>query len=176
MTPHIPKAVLDLLAMYKAYVLLLGEVSEIENRYAKAKLLNIDSTDLANTRQQLTRKLQHVSDSMTFSDPLVWIQYKYYAYQDDAQPITTLHDFRIHCSKPGYICTKRFAFVNDALTKHGYPDLKNEKSYDDTLELSQLFNNDSLNQLIENDAFMNEWKQYEYHEIDGRVAKWQNFL
>lgn len=161
--------------MYQDYTSLLEDLNRVESQYAKATILNIESTELSIKQKQLTYQLQQLSDAMTFPDPLLWIQYKYYAYQDEAQPITTMHDFRIHCSKPGYICTKRFEFLNRSLINYGCSDLNSNQAYDDMLELSQLFKNKSLNRLLEDELFMNEWKSYEYYKEEGRVAKWQNF-
>lgn len=175
MSQNPPEAVTKLLVMYQQHTSLLSTLNEVEGRYAKAKILNKPIIELSAERRRLSEQLQHISDTMTFSDPLVWIQYKYYAYQNDAQPITTMHDFRVHCSKPGYICTKRFEFLNKALIKYGFQNLSDKQAYDDALDLSELFRNKGLNALLKDELFMNKWNLYEYHREEGIVAKWKNY-
>lgn len=168
-------AVEKLLEQYETYKQVQKQVSAIERQLAKAKLLGKDTGDISLKQQQLRSQLQQISDDMTFADPLVWMQYKYYAYQDEAQPITTLHDFRVHCSKPGYICTKRFEFLNAALAQRNLTDFNDTQKYSDSLELSALFDDATLMQLLSDPAFIKQWNEYEYFRSDDTVAKWQNY-
>jgi hypothetical protein len=117
--------------------------------------------------------LQRISDEMTFANPVVWMMYKYRAYQGTSQAITDMQDFRKHCSKPGYICTKRYLFLNDYLKGRGV-DLNDRSSFADNLELPEVYGNAALLALPEDKAFMAEWDRHEYHETNSRVAKWEN--
>lgn len=117
--------------------------------------------------------LQRISDEMTFANPVVWMMYKYKAYQGTSQAITDMQDFRKHCSKPDYICTKRYLFLNEYLSRRGI-DLNDNSLYPDTLALPEVYGSKPLLTLLRDANFMAEWDRHEYHTVDGRVAKWEN--
>ncbi len=118
--------------------------------------------------------MQTLSDAMTFDTPRIWIEYKYRAYADEPQPITTMHDLRLHCSKPGYICTARYTFLNDELTQAGEPPLSDRAAYPDSMDIGALLESPRLDAL--SDETFAAWRQHEYHrDAEGRVAKWQSY-
>ena len=104
-------AVDRLLDMYDEYKTLAAKITAAERRLALAKLKNSGVEQIRIELDNLLHSQQQLSDDMTFDTPLIWVMYKFEAYQDEAQPIRTMHDFRLHCSKPDYICTKRFIFL-----------------------------------------------------------------
>ena len=110
---------------------------------------------------------------MTFDTPLVWVMYKFEAYQDEAQPIQTMHDFRLHCSKPGYICTKRFTFLNTHLCNNGQCPLADDERYPDKMLLSEIF--PLLGEIERDEVFVSIWRAHEYYQEDGIVKKWQDY-
>ena len=120
-------AVDKLLDMYDEYKALTVKIAAAERHLALAKLKNSDVEQVQTKLDGLRRDQQQLSDTMTFDTPLVWVMYKFEAYQDEAQPIRTMHDFRLHCSKPGYICTKRFIFLNAHLCSNGQCSLIDSK-------------------------------------------------
>lgn len=176
MTDQDQQAVDRLLKMYDEYKIINGELIQATSRLAKAKLQHQDVTSLKAAQQKLSDRLQKLSDEMTFGNPLIWIAYKYKAYQDEAQPILNMHDLRQHCAKPGYICTKRFQFVNQQLELAGKPSLANAEVYSDEQNLSEVLENASLVELSRNGQFGQLWDNYEYYVHDGQIAKWQNFI
>ena len=99
--------------------------------------------------------------------------YKFEAYQDETQPIRTMHDFRLHCSKPGYICTKRFIFLNAHLCSNGQRSLIDSKKYPDEMLLSEIF--PLLGEIEQDKAFLSSWRAHEYYQEDGAIRKWQNY-
>lgn len=109
---------------------------------------------------------------MTFDTPLIWAMYKYEAYASEPQPIKTVHDFRQHCSKPGYICTKRFLFTDKFLGESGLSQLADVKAYPNHAELTTICG--ILRELQADEAFMGWRRECEYYKIDGCVAKWRN--
>ena len=111
---------------------------------------------------------------MTFDTPLVWVMYKFEAYQDEAQPIKTMHDFRLHCSKPGYICTKRFTFLNTHLCNNGQCPLTDDERYPDKMLLSEIF--PLLADIEQDEVFLSAWRAHEYYQEDGIVKKWQDYM
>lgn len=170
--PSTERAVAALLSQYQDYKHLLGQQSQAARRLAKAKLRNDDTSLHQAQYDQMSAQLQALSDAMTFDTPTIWVLYKYQAYKNEAQPIISMQDFRVHCSKPGYICTKRYAFVNKMLAERGTPNLTDETVYPGTLALNQVC---SVFQALEADeVFMELWREREYHTVNGRTAKWEN--
>ena len=108
---------------------------------------------------------------MTFDTPRIWIEYKYRAYRDESQPIATMHDFRLHCSKPGYICTARYSFLTDAMAREGFVSLDDRQVYPDDMELSELLKLSLLDDLDE--ITYKTWRDEEYYrDAKGAVRKW----
>lgn len=161
-----------LLAMYASYKACSHNEATTARALAKARLVGAPIKELETQHRQLTKTLRAISDSMTFASPLIWALYKYEAYVAEPQPIRTLQDFRVHCSKPVYICTKRFTFVNNALHAQKLPTLQNREAYPDDEELAVIF--DALHALSQDDSFMRAWRTHEYHTRDGIAAKWED--
>ncbi len=122
---------------------------------------------LAGKEKEGEIKLQAISDSMFFENPVVWMMYKYFAYRGTPAELSTMRDFRAHCSKPDYICTKRFTFVG---TK---TDLAR---FSDDAELPSVYASAALLKLVEHKEFMDAWRAYEFHKDGDRIAKWENFV
>jgi len=161
--------------MYAKYKQLLQIEAGFAMKRAKQKINGVVDVELAGNHEQARRELQSLSDSMTFSNPFVWIMYKFEAYKDEAQPIRTMRDFRIHCSKEGDICTKRFAFVNEQLDLGGQRSLVDADYYDDNVLLDTLLEERSLQELVRDPEFMDLWQMHEYNTVDKRIAKWEGY-
>mgnify|MGYP000914311586 CR=1 FL=1 len=166
-------AVDKLLDMYDEYKTLTTKIAAAERRLALAKLRNSDIEQVQTELDGLRRDQQRLSDTMTFDTPLIWVMYKFEAYQDEAQPIRTMHDFRLHCSKPGYICTKRLIFLNAHLCSNGQRPLTDSKKYPDEMLLSEIF--PLLSKIEQDEAFLSSWRSHEYYQEDGAIRKWQNY-
>jgi hypothetical protein len=85
-----------------------------------------------------------------------------------------MHDFRLHCSKPGYICTKRFTFLNTHLCNNGQCLLTDDERYPDKMLLSEIF--PLLGEIEQDEAFLSSWRAHEYYQEDGIVKKWQDYV
>ena len=166
-------AVDRLLDMYDDYKTLASKITAAERRLALAKLKNSGVEQIQIELDDLRRDQQQLSDDMTFDTPLIWVMYKFEAYKDGAQPIQTMHDFRLHCSKPGYICTKRFIFLNAYLCSNGQSSLMDRKQYPDEMLLSEIFS--LLGEIEQDEVFMSSWRAHEYYQEDGAIKKWQNY-
>ena len=178
-----------LLEQYREYLSINDKLDALKSEQMKAAIsigaesgkpfaivLQEQPAEIAELTKQIDRTasdLQRISDEMTFADPVVWMMYKYKAYQGTSQAITDMQDFRKHCSKPGYICTKRYLFLNGYLKGRGI-DLNDVTAFPDDLKLLEVYTNETLVSLPEDTEFMSEWNRHEYHEVDGRVAKWEN--
>ena len=166
-------AVDKLLRMYDDYKTLAAKITAAERRLALAKLKNSSGEQIRIELDDLRHSQQQLSDDMTFDTPLVWVMYKFEAYQDETQPIQTMHDFRLHCSKPGYICTKRFIFLNAHLCSNGQSSLMDRKQYPDEMLLSEIF--PLLGEIEQDEVFMSSWRAHEYYQEHGAIKKWQNY-
>ena len=166
-------AVDKLLRMYDEYKTLAAKITAAERRLALAKLKNSGVEQIRIELDELRHNQQQLSDDMTFDTPLVWVMYKFEAYQDEAQPIRTMHDFHLHCSKPGYICTKRFIFLNAHLCSNGQRPLTDSKKYPDGMLLSEIF--PLLGEIGQDKTFLSSWRAHEYYQEDGAIKKWQNY-
>lgn len=166
-------AVDRLLDMYDEYKTLTAKIAGAERRLALAKLKNSDVEQIWIELDDLRHSQQQLSDDMTFDTPLVWVMYKFEAYQDEAQPIRTMHDFRLHCSKPGYICTKRFIFLNAHLCSNGQRPLMDGERYPYEMLLSEIF--PLLGEIEQDEAFLSSWRAHEYYQEGGATKKWQDY-
>lgn len=166
-------AVDRLLDMYDEYKTLTVKITAAERRLALAKLKNSDVEQIRIELDDLRHSQQRLSDTMMFDTPLVWVMYKFEAYQDEAQPIRTMHDFRLHCSKPSYICTKRFIFLNAHLCSNGQSSLTDRKQYPDEMLLRDIF--PLLGEIEQDEAFLSSWRAHEYYQEHGAIKKWQNY-
>lgn len=167
------QAVDALLAHYRQYQDYQAEVARLERTLAKQKLRG-ESTE-ATTRQLREQQaaIDKLSDAMTFATPRIWVMYKYEAYQDEAQPIATMHDLRLHCAKPGYICTKRMNFLNEYLIDHGQVPLSDDVRYPDDMRLDAIYA--ELAALESDESLLADWQAHEYFREDGVVKKWQRY-
>ena len=166
-------AVDKLLRMYDDYKTLAAKITAAERRLALAKLKNSSGEQIRIELDDLRHSQQQLSDGMTFDTPLVWVMYKFEAYQDETQPIRTMHDFRLHCSKPGYICTKRFIFLNAHLCSNGQRPLTDSKKYPDEMLLSEIF--PLLGEIEQDEVFLSNWRAHEYYQEDDVIKKWQDY-
>lgn len=168
------QAVEQLLEQYHHYQQLTDQLDQLRHRLVKQRLAGQATDQLRRAIAAARAQQQQVSDAMTFDTPLIWVMYKYQAYQGQSQPISTLHDLRLHCATPGYICTKRWQFVNEWRQVHDLPPLTDVTIYPDDLALPVLY--DELLRCQQDAACMTAWRQYEYHRTrDGAVAKWANW-
>lgn len=172
---YIDQEVGRLLGQYQEYKQLLVDRQALSSSLAKQKLQGEAAQEDEDQYVRLGNQLQTLSESMVFASPSIWMRYKNEAYADESQPILTLHDFRMHCSKPGYICTKRFLFLNAQLKQQNLPVLNDARTMDDGTLLADLVASDVFATLENQEGFMDRWGAYEYNKVDGRVAKWENF-
>lgn len=161
-----------LLGMYDEYKQAVEARESLASQLAKAKLKHVPSDELQVAYDDAVHRVQAISDAMTFASPLVWMMYKFEAYKNEAQPIRTMHDFRLHCSKPGYICTKRYNFVNDELLKRGQTALSDTAAYPDAALLSDAYG--AIASLPADPVCMAAWGKHEYYRDGERVAKWED--
>lgn len=169
------QSVQKLLVLYEQYKKVSIEENQLSRQLSKAKLLHNTNPKLVMDYKLAKEKLQSISDSMTFENPIVWMMYKFEAYKNEAQPIQTMQNFRIHCSKDGYVCTKRFTFLNDELKGHDLTVLTDHEAYQDTDSLARAFESPDISRLLANELFMATWNKHEFYQENRQPRKWENY-
>jgi hypothetical protein len=185
------QAVGELLNQYNDYLKVVTVINELKSQQMATALrlasssgshftlvLKENPSEIKEIGVQITdleERLQSISDEMTFASPIVWVMYKFQAYAGTSQAIVDMEDFRGHCQPDGYICTKRYLFVKNYLLKNMSLDLDDTSQYPDTLKLDQLYLREEFFALVTDKDFMSSWNTYEYHRVNGKVAKWENY-
>ena len=169
---EVSAAVSVLLNQYKDYMNMYNEKLGLEAEYAK----NQDSK-LAQEIQQLDIALDKLWDDMKFDNPLIWIGYKRLAYANNPEKkVETIWELKKHCERKTDICHKRLDFLNEHLKSDFWIDLfdENQVKADESL-VDFIKENEAIKKLSQDEQFMTQWLQNEYFQIDGKVAKWQNY-
>ena len=169
---EISAAVSVLLNQYKDYMNMYNEKLALETEYAK----NQDSK-LAQEIQQLDIALDKLWDDMKFDNPLIWIGYKRLAYANNPEKkVETIWELKKHCERKTDICHKRLDFLNEHLKSDFWIDLFDENQVKAEQSLVDFIKeNEAIKKLSQDEQFMTQWLQNEYFQIDGKVAKWQNY-
>ena len=169
---EVSAAVSVLLNQYKDYMNMYNQKLDLETEYAK----NQDSK-LAQEIQQLDIALDKLWDDMKFDNPLIWIGYKRLAYANNPEKkVETIWELKKHCEKKTDICHKRLDFLNEHLKSDFWIDLFDENQVKAEQSLVDFIKeNEAIKKLSQDEQFMTQWLQNEYFQIDGKVAKWQNY-
>lgn len=169
---EVSAAVSVLLNQYKDYMNMYHEKLALETEYAK----NQDS-QLAQEIQQLDIALDKLWDDMKFDNPLIWIGYKRLAYANNPEKkVETIWELKKHCERKTDICHKRLDFLNEHLKSDFWIDLFDENQVKAEQSLVDFIKeNEAIKKLSQDEQFMTQWLQNEYFQIDGKVAKWQNY-
>ena len=169
---EVSAAVSVLLNQYKDYMNMYNEKLGLEAEYAK----NQDSK-LAQEIQQLDIALDKLWDDMKFDNPLIWIGYKRLAYANNPEKkVETIWELKKHCERKTDICHKRLDFLNEHLKSDFWIDLFDENQVKAEQSLVDFIKeNEAIKKLSQDEQFMTQWLQNEYFQIDGKVAKWQNY-
>lgn len=169
---EVSAAVSVLLNQYKDYMNMYNQKLGLETEYAK----NQDS-QLAQEIQQLDIALDKLWDDMKFDNPLIWIGYKRLAYANNPEKkVETIWELKKHCERKTDICHKRLDFLNEHLKSDFWIDLFDENQVKAEQSLVDFIKeNEAIKKLSQDEQFMTQWLQNEYFQIDGKVAKWQNY-
>ena len=82
--------------------------------------------------------------------------------------------FREHCSKPGYICTKRFRFLNERLRALGFAGLDDEAVWLGDEDLMLVIESPGIAAVMADLSSYAQWCAHEYYEHHGASAKWED--
>ena len=169
---EVSAAVSVLLNQYKDYMNMYNKKLALETEYAKNQ-----NSQLAQEIQQLDIALDKLWDDMKFDNPLIWIGYKRLAYANNPEKkVETIWELKKHCERKTDICHKRLDFLNEHLKSDFWIDLFDENQVKAEQSLVDFIKeNEAIKKLSQDEQFMTQWLQNEYFQIDGKVAKWQNY-
>jgi hypothetical protein len=117
---------------------------------------------------------QKIADEMFYDDPIIWMMYKKEAYKNTQDAINSLGDLKEHATGHG-ICAKRFNFLRNYILEKSDIDILNSEIFANELSLDDFYDNDIINNLIQDIYFINKWTEYEFFKKDSKIAKWQNY-
>jgi len=118
---------------------------------------------------------EHIADTMMFANPLVWIAYKYTAYQGTDHALNTVHDLREHSAGHDGICQKRWQFLKQSLLEKSGIDIENQNDIDPRMSLADFIRMPEIQKIRGETATMLLWQKYEYYRESNQVAKWKNY-
>jgi hydroxymethylpyrimidine pyrophosphatase-like HAD family hydrolase len=159
-----------LILQFDEYQKLQKSVNDEENILA----INQLNEQVSETKKLgiLKNILNRLSDEMTFATPRIWMLYKLRAYANTNKEIETVEDFIEHCSPKDYICTKRYKFINEYISKKyskNIQELTNESN-----NLFDLISNPIITNLESDYDFILAWIENEYLISNNKISKWKN--
>ena len=123
---------------------------------------------------RLTAEVTQVSSDMKFQNPLIWVMYKFQAYQGTPKAVTTVNDLLTHDDaqrkQQGIptICDRRLSYINRWLQAHHDSDIQ---MFGLGMKLSSLCDDTHFTDMLLDDAFMSGWS---YHE-NNEKGKWYGY-
>lgn len=123
------------------------------------------------------KEMERVGGCMKFANPIVWMMYKYFAYENGimgAKPIRTLGDLIDHCASDTYICTKRFHYINKWLEDYGYRSLRDGLKHGPETDLVEIFTDLRFISIAMKEELMETWNENERIGMDD-TKKWEDY-
>ncbi len=177
-----PEKISTLVAQYHERMNLEMQIKSLETKFKLFKYLSKFRTEEeisekkainAQMIQTLQLKQKILWDAMKYDNPHIWLKYKIEAYKNSSWKIETLADLKKHAQSPTYICHKRLQFLNQYTKEKFWKDIFDE-SLDQDMSVKDFYAWDDTIASLDVD-FMQEWLNYEYFEIKGKTAKWENY-
>lgn len=115
-----------------------------------------------------------IGDSMFFADPIVWIRYKYEAYQGTNQALVTWQDLVQHSFSHDGICGKRLHWLVAQIAQTGVDILSPEVIPLHT-SLDVVATLPCIRSVSCSPEAMAAWTAYEYYVEQGVPKKWSQY-
>jgi hypothetical protein len=116
---------------------------------------------------------KRIGDKMFFPNPVVWILYKYRAYQGTNHSLNTWEDLITHSMSHDGICKKRLQFLTHAIRACTGIDLLNPEELSRSMPLNAVATHNALDAILKSPSYSEQWNFHEYYCEDGKVAKWK---
>lgn len=146
----------------------VSKVTEGEVKSEKIEELKEKKRDIESEKKSLGRQ-------MKFKNPVVWIMYKRKAYIGTNDEMRDMKDFREHCEVPDGICTARYIFIEEYCEENMDWNIDNDEDFNPKMDLDELYQDQRIISLVQNEDFMERWRGHELNMEDGRPAKWEEF-
>jgi len=187
------KEVETLLEMFKEWSELNDRVSEFEDKIFEEAVKEASETELEiadlidgkettekleelkKEKKQAEKEKTSVGRNMKFKNPVVWVMYKRKAYVGTNDEMRDMKDFREHCEVPDGICTARYIFIEEYCEENLDWNIDNDEDFDPKMDLDELYQDQRIISLVQNEDFMEEWRSHELNMEDGKPAKWKEF-
>ena len=147
------------------------EVSKVTEGEVKSEKVE----ELKEKKRDVESEKKAVGHQMKFKNPVVWIMYKRKAYIGTNDEMRDMKDFREHCEVPDGICTARYIFIEDYCEENMDWNIDNDEDFNPKMDLDELYQDQRIISLVQNEDFMERWRGHELNMEDGRPAKWEEF-
>ena len=165
-----------LLKAYETYKSLSSQItSDVDVPAAPKFSFGINQGKMQNfdPKRELRQEIERVSESMKFQNPLIWLGYKYSAYQNEpGKELFTLHDLIAHCKVDG-ICHRRFDAINLYLRrKYEGKDMTSSAFMDQSMSLLDVGKDSRFIDMCLDKEFMKVWSEHE----NSQSGKWKDYV
>lgn len=165
----------SLLAMYVKYKSLAMELASEVTPVATLKFSfgsNQGKMQNFDPKREIRKELEKTGEVMKFQNPLIWLTYKYLAYQDEpGKTLTTLRDLIAHCEVDG-ICHRRFDAINLYLRrKYDGKDMRSASFMNPTIGLIDVGQDIRFIDMCLDQEFISTWSNYE----NSQLGKWREY-
>lgn len=143
-----------------------------DERKQAVSLLLTQYRDYQKAESQEEKK--RIGDEMFFADPIIWLLYKYEAYQGSNHIISTWGDLVHHSQSHDGICGKRLHWLRWYLKERGF-DVLDTTILPKETSLTEVVKMEAIIHLCSDKEAMIGWDEYEFEKINGEVAKWQSY-
>lgn len=147
------------------------EVSKVTEGEVKSEKVE----ELKEKKRDVESEKKSVGRQMKFKNPVIWIMYKRKAYIGTNDEMRDMKDFREHCEVPDGICTARYIFIEDYCEENMDWNIDNDEDFNPKMDLDELYQDQRIISLVQNEDFMERWRGHELNMEDGRPAKWEEF-
>lgn len=125
-------------------------------------------------RATTTEEKQRISNSMFFADPIVWMKYKFLAYQGTKSALNTWGDLIDHSLGHDGICGKRLNWLVEK-ARFINVDILSESVLARKMLIDEVVKTDLILEISNSELLMKEWCQYEFYKDGGQNKKWANY-
>lgn len=166
----------NLLAMYAKYKSLASQLASEADPAAAPKFRfgsNLGKMQNFDPKIEIKKELENVGEAMKFQNPLIWLNYKYLAYQDEpGKALLTLRDLITHCEVDG-ICHRRFDAINLYLRrKYGGKDMKSSSFMAPAMSLADVGQDARFIDMCLDQEFAKLWSEHE----NSPSGKWREYV
>lgn len=129
-------------------------------------------------KREIRKELEKVGEAMKFQNPLIWLTYKYFAYEHEvgeegeSKFIKNVGKLVWHCATKGDICHRRFDAINLYLRrKHNGKDMRSASFVNPDTTLDVVGQDQRFIDMCLDQEFMSMWSNHE----NSQLGKWREY-